>query len=209
MALLQSGALLAAYHEDPCVPQSSLLLKKIDDVFLSAGLKSDDVDRVLFCHGPGSFTSLRVGHATLAGLFVGRQQLSWGACSSLLLRCLAVSRAKETVVVLMRAGRERIYCGSLTPSGEFNETVASSKSIVDDLLKTEGPLIVAGDGLTLISDAEKSRLMARAQLMAQDPIHPQVFAMALQHPGIKAFSTLPEMRLNYLLEPDIGAASGG
>lgn len=205
LALLRGGELLASYCEAPCAPQSSLLLKKIDDVFKSAGLTTDDVDRVLFSHGPGSFTSLRVGHATLAGLFSAGRQIHWGSCSSLLLRCLVVPRAEETVVVLMRAGRERIYCGFLSSAGAFNESVMSPKSIRDELLKLKGSLIIAGDGLALISETEKSDLMTQARLIEQDPIRPEAFLLALQSPLIDWFSSPTKMRLNYLLEPDIGS----
>lgn len=46
------------------------IMKKIDELFESAALKLTDLDGIVVCLGPGSFTGLRIGIAVTKGLAV-------------------------------------------------------------------------------------------------------------------------------------------
>lgn len=76
LALIQGGKIISSYNEIPDQPQSAVLMKIFDDVLKKAKVVLSQIDSVLYCHGPGSFTSLRVGLATLKGLFL-RQQIHY------------------------------------------------------------------------------------------------------------------------------------
>lgn len=173
---------------------------------MAAKLDLSAIDTVLFCHGPGSFTSLRVGHATLTGLFTAGREMRFLACSSLLARSLAVPRRHETVVILMRAGRERIYRGILSSEGGFTESVVGPKVILEDLLALAKPTIVTGDGLSLFSDDDRLCLTKSKNVVfvAGDPLRPESFLKLYDHPLTTSHSTLSELKLNYLQAPDIG-----
>src|SRR5688500_14551176 len=59
---------LATRNGDPQVSQSNSLLSDIDNALVEAGLSLQDVDLFACASGPGGFTGLRIGIATLKGL---------------------------------------------------------------------------------------------------------------------------------------------
>lgn len=69
------------YHGDrsvqtgEVVPRThgQILMKKIDDLFKSAGLAVDDLQGIVVSLGPGSFTGLRIGLAAAKGIAVARE----------------------------------------------------------------------------------------------------------------------------------------
>ena len=105
---------LAARIGDPTISQSASLLKDIDDSLKQAGLKLSDVDLFACAAGPGSFTGLRIGLATLKGL-----------AASLVRPCLgiptlhAVAHAagpSMATVALLPAGRGELFAQMLAVS---------------------------------------------------------------------------------------------
>ena len=49
---------------------SRLIIKKTDELFQSAGMNKDQLDAIVVCIGPGSFTGLRIGLAAAKGMAV-------------------------------------------------------------------------------------------------------------------------------------------
>lgn len=71
LALVFQNQILDFIHEEPCNP-SAHLAKFLDELLKRQKKSVADIDNILFCRGPGSFTSLRVGFAFLLGLFWGK-----------------------------------------------------------------------------------------------------------------------------------------
>lgn len=63
---VQSGEVVARTH-------GQILMKKIDDLFQTAGLTVDDLRGIVVSLGPGSFTGLRIGLAAAKGIAVARE----------------------------------------------------------------------------------------------------------------------------------------
>lgn len=137
LALLNDGRVVKSLVNTPSVPHSADLLKNIVDFLSSANLGPGDVTGVLYGNGPGSFTSLRIGLATLQGLFAGRDgRFDFATCSSLLLRCVGVRLRHGGVraEVFTRAGRGRAYHGFLDGDVFFEKLVNRAES--DDPAET-------------------------------------------------------------------------
>jgi tRNA threonylcarbamoyl adenosine modification protein YeaZ len=100
LALFTGDALIAEVVEPPLPQQSSLLLKKIDELLKKSNHALSEITDVLYAYGPGSFTSLRIGLATLQGLFLDSAS-----------RCHVVSSSHDTVRVeaFQRIWREKLY----------------------------------------------------------------------------------------------------
>jgi len=85
------------------------LLPMIDRLLQNQNMSSTDVDTFLIGQGPGSFTGLRVGYATLKGFLAVRQRESYGALSLDAIAEGVVLENGSHLGVLLDARRERIY----------------------------------------------------------------------------------------------------
>jgi len=59
---------IAKLSEDVGISHGSTLMRKIQDLLDSAGIAVGQIDAVVACTGPGSFTGLRVGLAAVKGI---------------------------------------------------------------------------------------------------------------------------------------------
>ncbi len=72
-ALLRDGKVIASLHSEAGAARGELLLPMIESCLSCAHLTFDDVDAYACTNGPGSFTGVRIGVATLKGLAFGKQ----------------------------------------------------------------------------------------------------------------------------------------
>ena len=68
VAVLSDTAVLAEYSVDYKKTHSQTLLPMIDEVLRMTETKQSDIDAIAVAAGPGSFTGLRIGAATVKGL---------------------------------------------------------------------------------------------------------------------------------------------
>jgi tRNA threonylcarbamoyl adenosine modification protein YeaZ len=78
VALLEGENVLVFEEHAHSRQHASALLPAIDVVLTRGGLGLDDLDAIGIATGPGSFTSLRIGLATIKGLALGREIVSVG-----------------------------------------------------------------------------------------------------------------------------------
>lgn len=87
VALLRDGKIIAQkFQKNEDGQKSRNLLLLITMLLDEAGVGLSDIGRIVYSNGPGGFTSLRIGLATLQGLFWGRS-VDAVPVSSLRLRC--------------------------------------------------------------------------------------------------------------------------
>ncbi|MDP2912870.1 MAG: tRNA (adenosine(37)-N6)-threonylcarbamoyltransferase complex dimerization subunit type 1 TsaB [Candidatus Omnitrophota bacterium] len=68
LAVLKNGMAASRFHKKCPMRHSSMLLPMIDKMLGKAGIKIKDIDCFCISIGPGSFTGLRIGSATVKGL---------------------------------------------------------------------------------------------------------------------------------------------
>jgi tRNA threonylcarbamoyl adenosine modification protein YeaZ len=75
-------------------PRSTLLMAAVDLLVEDAGLARDSIEEVVVSRGPGSFTGIRAGLATAAGIVaaVGAKCLAYDSLLMLAARCGGVDR---------------------------------------------------------------------------------------------------------------------
>lgn len=195
LAVLRGGEIRAGLSRTPLRPHSESLLWLIDEVVRAAGTGLSDVTDVLFCNGPGGFTSLRVGLATLQGLFFA-QATPIRTASSLLLRCLSVGpEGGAPVMALMQAGQGRFFAGWRV-QGQFSEGVLTREG-VRARVSALGPLpLIVGDGA---ADFEVVELPLGSRSMPHDVVQPEAF-LALNR-LIPAGLGTGKVELHYLQPP--------
>lgn len=87
---------------------SEVLLPAIEQACLQAGIKIAEIDLFACTIGPGSFTGLRIGAATLKGFLVAAQKPAVGV-SSLAALALNAGKTSKRICSIMDAGRGQVY----------------------------------------------------------------------------------------------------
>ena len=97
-------------------PRSTLVLAAVDLLVEDAGLSGESLDQVVVSRGPGSFTGIRAGLATAAGLVaaVGAKCLAYDSLLVQAARC---------------GGPERVWCAQ---PGRRGEVYARKFEVTDD-----------------------------------------------------------------------------
>jgi tRNA threonylcarbamoyladenosine biosynthesis protein TsaB len=152
---------LAARIGDPKVSQSASLLKDINDSLDQAGLKLEDVDLFACASGPGSFTGLRIGLATLKGLAASLERPCIGIPT---LHAVAHAAGPSVATVaLFPAGRGEVFAQMLSVSESESVTEMDSPAHLSPQKLVEryssGNLRWAGGG----SEAQRDFLASYAQ----------------------------------------------
>lgn len=138
VALLEGDEVLAMRGSDARMQHASVLLPAIDETLRDCETRLDEIDAIAVSTGPGSFTSLRIGLATVKGLGF-RRSLQAVGISSLEAMALAglegdtdaagTARADgpqeaSEVVALLDARRGEWYAGSWRRAQDAGETAA-------------------------------------------------------------------------------------
>lgn len=107
-ALLDDDRLLCKAAVSDAMTHSATLLPEIERLLKDAGLGFADIDLFAASAGPGSFTGVRIGAATLKGIAFGRNK---PCCAVSALEALAYNlrRTDGIVCALMDARRGQFY----------------------------------------------------------------------------------------------------
>jgi tRNA threonylcarbamoyladenosine biosynthesis protein TsaB len=148
VAVLDAGRVVALREHEGARQHSAALLSVVDATLREAGIALAAIDAMVISTGPGSFTSLRIGLATLKGLAFGRALPVIGV-STLEVMALGVLEAEGQatpgatgeVLALLDARRGEWYAGAWrageAPGGVPIETLApglyAPRQLVEDL----------------------------------------------------------------------------
>jgi tRNA threonylcarbamoyladenosine biosynthesis protein TsaB len=155
VALARGEKILASASGDATASHSKDLIETIDGVLHSAGVKLSEVDLFAAAEGPGSFTGLRIGLATIKSFAVCAGKSCVGVST-----LAAIARAAgnaEKVVSLMPAGRGELFTQSFSVcDGEVRESDQAAHLPLNAILAKYGgerDLVWAGEGAHLNSEA--------------------------------------------------------
>ena len=159
VALVEDEKLIAQSFQNCGLTHSRTLLPMAESLLKNCGAALDDVDALAVAHGPGSFTGVRIGVATVKGLALGADKpcigvstleaMAWGARAlGGRLCCVMDARAGQVYNALfaVKNGAPRRLCDDralkLTDLGEeIGET----------------PYFLVGDGADLCYNTLKER----------------------------------------------------
>lgn len=136
---------------------SARLIPEIERLLELAGLVIADIDLFAASTGPGSFTGVRGGVATVQGLALSGGKPCVGF-SSLILLAMNFPLAAHPVCSLLDARKGEVYaalfdCSSTIPTALISDCVLPPERLLDLLLETTGkPVIFCGDGATRYHD---------------------------------------------------------
>ena len=202
-AVLADGQPLATAWQSTGLTHSRTLLPMVQDMLRSSELTLADMDAIAIAVGPGSFTGLRIGLATVKGL-------SWAAEKP----CIGVSTLESMahplrhmngiIVCAMDARRSQIYNavflaedGALTRLRE--DRAISLAEAAADIREFDGPITIVGDGAALCHEYFTNEgidcALAPAHLRQQSALG---VAMAAEAAGMDAAVSAQELAPVYL-----------
>lgn len=148
VALLEDDKLIDEVNLNDGRTHSENLMPLIDDILKRNSLDIKDIEMISCSVGPGSFTGIRIGVATIKPM---AEVLNIKVASVTSLEILARSvEDKETVVSLIDARNNQVYCGIFDK--EYNkkqEYIADDINNVIEVLKKYENISLVGNGAIL------------------------------------------------------------
>ena len=134
-------------------PAAATLLPAVDALLDRAGVALGDLEAFAVSIGPGSFTSLRVGIATLKGLAF-ESDLPIAPVSTLAALARVAGRADRLVVPMLDARRGEVYAAAYA-AGSDREVVVPEGVYTPEALcaQLRPPCVLVGEGAALCGEA--------------------------------------------------------
>ncbi|MEE4297962.1 MAG: tRNA (adenosine(37)-N6)-threonylcarbamoyltransferase complex dimerization subunit type 1 TsaB [Pseudomonadales bacterium] len=167
VALRVDELLLLEEHEEPRA-HARVLLPTIEALLGRAGIGCAELDGIVYGHGPGSFTGLRIGCAVAQGIAWAHELPTLGVSSLALLAEAALRDAREAdgtgadaasarfagVISVLDARMDEFYLAvhgaDVARSALLEDRIvardALGEVLAEALAKLPGPWLVAGDG---------------------------------------------------------------
>ena len=155
-ALVVDAVVEAAWEGRSDESPAAQLPMGLQDVLALAGRRMADLEVLAVAVGPGSFTGLRVGIATMQGLAValGLPLLGVSSLEALSAHAAAADRRAEVVAAWVDAWRGEVYAGVYRAGREERSAVVARP---DEVLRgLSGDVLFVGNGC----DAHRAQLAA-------------------------------------------------
>lgn len=153
---------------------SARLIPEIDRLLVLAGIGIADIDLFAASTGPGSFTGIRGGVATIQGLALAGGKPCVGF-SSLTLLAMNFPLAAHPVCAMLDARKNEVYaalfkCAATIPAAQVSDCVLPPEGFLDLLCETTGDRVIfCGDGALRYRDLI-TRRMGQQAIFAPFPL---------------------------------------
>lgn len=155
-AVVADDIVLAEYNVNFKKTHSETLLPMIDEIVRMTELDLEEIDAIAVAAGPGSFTGLRIGSATVKGLglALSKDIISVPTCHGLAYNLWG---AKGLVCPIMDARRNQVYTGIYEFKDDELVVICEQKAVdIKDLLKELASMkknvTFLGDGVPVYKD---------------------------------------------------------
>lgn len=160
VAIAEDSRILAEYTVDNKNTHSESLLPMIEAVLSSLSLKISDIDLFALSSGPGSFTGVRIGAATVKGLAFGKDTPCVEVSTLEALAYNLVIR-QGLICPVMNARRSQVYTALFRSDGErltrlMPDSALAISELDEILAKYEEPISLVGDGYDITEEALKN-----------------------------------------------------
>ena len=151
VALLKDEHLLGEFTLNFKREHSVILMEKIEMLLKDCNIDISEVDGFVVSKGPGSFTGLRIGMATVKGLSMGSNK-PYLSISSLDALAYSLVNFDAIICPIMDALRESVFtCMYKSSNGELSKIIDYSALSLDELVEVlqqkDEPVIFTGDGV--------------------------------------------------------------
>lgn len=133
VALMKDEKLLGEITLNDKKEHSVILMSTIEDLLKNTNLTIDDIDGYVVSKGPGSFTGLRIGMATIKGLSFGSSK-PYVSISSLDALAFSVSNFDGLICPIMDALRNSVYTSLYKSHSAFSSDSQELSNTLEQIL---------------------------------------------------------------------------
>lgn len=152
-AIVDDDAVVVEIIRDRGGTHTRVLMKMVDEMFSAAGMRPADIDGFAVTIGPGSFTGLRIGLATVKGLAFARNRPIAGI-STLDALVAPIPGVAGRVCAMIDARRGEVYTALYRFDSPrwVSEGPARAESPQKAVAAIHGPTVFVGDGALAYKD---------------------------------------------------------
>ncbi len=185
VALCEDETLIAEYTLNTGHTHSETLLPMVESVLKIASYTVDDVDLFVCTAGPGSFTGVRIGAATIKGIAFGKDKPCIGVST---LEALALNGMALDGILCpcMNARRQQVYNALFDGNGKEMTRICDDRALAITELGEElaekypdKAVYLMGDGAKLVYDVLSETMGERLMILPERLIHQSGYNTAM------------------------------
>ena len=199
VAILEEEQLIAEYTLNYKKTHSQTLLPMLDEIVKMTELDLNEIDAIAVAAGPGSFTGLRIGSATVKGLGLA---LNKPIVSVPTLEGIAYNLYGTDALIcpMMDARRKQVYTGLYEFNGKkfqiiADQTACPVEEILDRCNEFGRKVIFLGDGVPVYQDMVKDKIQVEYDFAPAHMNRQRAGAL-----GMRAFDYIREEKLESAAE---------
>ncbi|MBQ3512901.1 MAG: tRNA (adenosine(37)-N6)-threonylcarbamoyltransferase complex dimerization subunit type 1 TsaB [Lachnospiraceae bacterium] len=166
VAILEQGKIIAELTMNNKKTHSTTLLPMIDQMIKMCEKNLNEFDGIAVTRGPGSFTGLRIGAATVKGLGLA---LDLPVIPVSTLECLAMNvvESHDIICPIMDARRNQVYTAAYeAKDGRLQEVLKEEPMDIKDLIEKlnvfDKKVLFLGDGVAVYQGVIEEELKEKA-----------------------------------------------
>ena len=156
-ALCEDRVPVAVYSQKAGLNHSQTMLPMVKNLMDNTNVSIDDIDMLAVSAGPGSFTGIRIGVATIKGLAFGKDKICVGVSTLEAMAKTIGTFAKDAVICpVMDARRNQLYNAIFEVHGDIvlrltEDRLIDAAELAKELDAMDKPVYFVGDGYDLIT----------------------------------------------------------
>ena len=197
LALVDDGRAVQSFESPETRDQGNLLLRHVREAMAKAGWKFEDLGLLAVVTGPGSFTGIRIGIATVRALAMAAKLPIVGISS---FDMFAAPEKGRINLIAVESWREELYFTGLDENG--GEVIAPANLAPEEFVKMlgKGDYVISGDAAAKLQEVLPGSIISAYKPAAAD----------IARVAVKAFQDKGTERPVpfYLREADVTVAKG-
>lgn len=181
LAIIEKGKIIGDFNLNLPKEHSRYLVPSIDKLLKKTKLSLNKIDALAISIGPGSFTGLRIGVATVKALAIAKRKKVMGISSLDVLAYNGLEAREEYICPIIDAKKDKVYAAIYQKNG--NGLKKHSKDLlisIQDLLKIlNKPTLFLGDAIRIYEEKILQQLDNKAILASEKLWFPQAKFVAM------------------------------
>jgi tRNA threonylcarbamoyl adenosine modification protein YeaZ len=156
VAICEDTTKIAELNNMSGLTHSETLVPSVEKILMDNELSLDSIDAYAVSVGPGSFTGIRIGVATVKGFCLAKPKKVF-AVPSLLALAYNVADFKGYIVSCIDARNDNVYAAIYDNTADTPEMIGDYISdnvqvLLDKIAKLDKKIIIVGDAISLIKE---------------------------------------------------------